>query len=450
MLVAILLLGVILTAAASSLVQFMRTAADNERRVQATALMNSLHEEFQALPWHEAVVYEGELQEVLDDSFEGLTDEPQWAFEGEELVTLPGPVDGARRTEVPEVTIVPETSDGRDYEVIRFVTWSDRDAGIKRFTTIVRWSLYNRTYQERFFSERAATATEAGDPERPRVVQFQVGPSPMQLVEVSPNEPAQNAGDISVTVRFSSGVDTARVHYLSVDVVPGEPLVMVPRTLDLPTPYITDEFGRGVAWRGTIPAESRTFPNGPREFRAIGTLSAEEFAGATSMEFTGGTLEPEDVDDEPGDGGSETPSDEDEGEGDPHPDLGEVVIKSATLSTNCVRLDKDDQFVEDVRVTVRVDGLMPDAYNVSATYSTDGNPKSENLQPVNETFNGSNAEFRLELKAGIDHGFNPRGANADQTDFRINAVRPGSGFSATTSTETLSVLSRNATTTGCK
>jgi prepilin-type N-terminal cleavage/methylation domain-containing protein len=449
MLVALLLLGVILSAAAASLIQFMRTAADNERRVQATALMNSLHEEFQALPWREAVVYEGELQEVLDAGFPGLTSGPPWTFEGEELVTLPGPVEGQRRTEVPAVTLVPTTSDGRDYEVIRFVTWSDRDAGIKRFTTIVQWRLYNRVYQERFFSERAATATEAGDPERPRVVQFQVGPSPMQLVAVSDDEPAQNSGDVSVTVRFSSGVNTAVVRYRSVEVVPGDPLVMVDRDLTL-APYIQDEFGRGVAWRATIPALSRTFTNGTRDFKAIGTLGAEEFSGSTSMVFTDGDLDPTDVqDDEPPVGDPNPPPPDEEGGGDPYPDLGPVAIASTLLEPTTVCLDKDDRFVSDVTVTAFVDGLHPDAYNVSATYSANGNPKSENLQPVVEaTFGASGAAFQLVLKAGVDHGFRPKGSNADQTDFVINAVRPGSEFSATASTGTLSVLSSSAT--GCK
>ncbi len=445
MLVALLLLGVILSAAASSLIQFMRTAADNERRVQATALMNSLHEEFQALPWREAVVYEGELQELVDDGFEGLTSGPPWEFEGEELVTLPGPVAGERRTEVPEVRIFPTSSDGRDYEAIRFVTWSDRDAGIKRFTTIVQWNLYNRVYQERFFSERAATATEAGDPERPRVVQFQVGPSPMELVDVSDDEPAQNTGDISVTVRFSSGVDTALVRYRSVEVVPGDPLVMVDRDLPL-TPYITDEFGRGIAWRATLPALSRTFPNGTRDFAAIGTLGAEQFTGSTSMEFIDGDLEPSDVQDDEATGGdTDPPPDDGEDGGDPYPELGPVTVDPPLLSPTTVCLDKDDRFVEDVTLTVTVDGLKPDAYNVSATYSAGGAPKSQTLQPVFETtFTETDAEFSLVLEEGTDHGFAPKGSQPDETDFVIKALRPGSEYSDTDSTGTLSVYSSSA------
>ncbi len=440
MLVAILLLGVILTAAASSLVQFMRTAADNERRVQATALMNSLHEEFQALAWQDAVVYEDELQALVDDGFDGITNGPQWEFDGLELVTLPGPVAGDRRDGVPEISITPETSDGRDYEVIRLVAWSDRDAGIKRFITIVQWSLYNRVYQERYFSERAPTASEAGDPERPRVVQFQVGPSPMQLIDVSTIEPAQNEGEIRVTVRFSSGVDTAVVRYRSVDTMPDESLVMGERTLDL-TAYITDESGRGVAWRGTIPAGTRTFPNGTRPFRAIGTLGGDEFTGSTAMDFEGGSIAAGTVEDDDNDGAAPPPIDDGDG-GDPYPDLGAVTIESAGLNREWVCLDNNGRFVNDVTVTAFVSGVMPDAYNVSATY-TAGGTRNQSLQPVTEIFNGSNAEFKLVLAAGSDHGFSLTGQNTAQTDFVVTALRPGSGSNDVKSTGTLTVLRHN-------
>lgn len=446
-LIALLLLGIVLSAAASSLIQFMRTATDNERRVQATALLNRLHEELQSLPWHDALLYESELQDVLDDGFEGLASGPPWTFEGEELVTLPGPEPDERRSGVPDITVSPDSLDGRDYEVFRFITWSDEQAQLKRFTTIVRWRLYDRVYEERFFSERAATGTEAGDPEQPRVVQFQVGPSPMELEYVSEEQPAQNARDIHVTVRFSEGVDTAAVRYRSLHVVPDETMVLQDRQVEDLSPYITDATGRGIAWRGTIPAGSRTFPDGTRNFRAIGSLGGEEYAGATTMVFTGGDIDPGDVEDPEGtedDGTSEdgdTGSEDEEG-GDPYPELGEVEINSALLSDTSVCLDKDDHFVHEVKVTVSVDGLHQEAYNVSATYSAGNTPRNEALQPVNaETFGGTNALFTLTLAAGVDHGFNPRGANADTTDFVIRAQRSGSDHSDQMSTQNLSVYS---------
>ena len=450
-LVALVLLGIILSAAASSLIQFTRTATDNERRVQATALMNRLHEELQALPWRDAVVYEDELAALLppadpedadpeDVHLDGLDDGPPWTFEGEELITLPPPT-GERRSAVPTVwqTV---TVDDRDYEVLRLVTWSDQDPSIKRFITVVQWRLYNRVYEERFFSERAPTGTEAGDPERPRVVQFQVGPSPMALEDLGTDKPAQNADDILVTVRFSEPVDSAVVRYRSVEVLPGEPLVLVPRTLTL-DPYIFDPDGSGlgIAFKAEIPAGSRTFPNGTRNFEAVGTLGSEDYTGRTAMDFSGGALEPEDVGEEP----STPPDDEDpdEDETDPYPELGNVRVTSVTLSQNSVCNDANDRFVDPVVVEAVVDGVMPDAYNVSVTYSAAGSPRSETMVPVNDTFNGTSALFRLTLDAGKDHGFRPTGNNSnnarDETDFSVTATRPGSDSSAVRKSQKLTV-----------
>ncbi len=450
-LVALLLLGVVLSAAASSLIQFSRTAADNERRVQATALMNRLHEELQALPWQDAVVYEDELADLLaDGDLDGLDEGPPWTVDGQELVTLPAPV-AERRSEVPTVW-EQVTIDDRDYDVIRLVTWSDRDPSIKRFTTIVQWRLYDRVYEERFFSERAPTGTEAGDPERPRVVQFQVGPAPMPLEYSSEDSPAQNADDILVTVRFSEPVDSAVVRYRSVAIASDGTLSLVDRELK-PHSYISDPNGTGryIAFRGTIPAGSRTFPNGTRNFEAVGLLGAEEFSGRTSMVFTDGDIDPEDVGEEPDDDPEDDPDGNDD-DSDPHPELGEVEITSMTVhrqvlnnSAQGVCNDVEDRFVGEIVVEALIDGLDPDAYNVSITYSAGGSPRSETMIPeAPETFGGTNALFRLTLDAGADHGFRPVGNNAnkavDETDFVVSATRPGSGSTDTrTSGGTLSV-----------
>ncbi len=438
-LVALLLLGVVLSAAASSLIQFSRTATDNERRVQATALMNRLHEELQALPWEDAVVYEDELAELLaDGDLDGLDEGPPWTLDHQELVTLPAP-SGEGRPAVPEVweTV---TIDDRDYDIIRLVTWSDRDPSIKRFITIVQWRLYDRVYEERFFSERAPTGTEAGDPERPRVVQFQVGPSPMGLVDLGADQPAQNADDILVTVRFSEPVDSALVRYRSVDVVSDEDPVLVSRELPL-TPYISDpdDTGHHIAFRGTIPLESRTFPNGGRDFEAVGFLGSEEYIGRTSMVFTDGALEPEDV----GEEAEETSPDDDGEEGDedatdPYPELGDVDITSITVhrqvlknSAQGVCNDVENRFVDAIVVEAVIDGLDPDAYSVSVTYSAGGSPRSQTMiADAPETFGGTNALFRLTLEADTDHDFRPVGNNdnqaVDETDFVVSATRPGS------------------------
>jgi hypothetical protein len=458
-LVAILLLGVILSASASSLIQFSRTAADNERRVQATALLNRLHEEMQALPWVDAVLYEDELVELLaafeDETegeewtgtsalegleFDGLT----WSFEGEEVVVLPGPGTDGRRTEVPSV-YEPEgiVVDGRNYEVVRLITWNQRDPEIKRFTTIVRWRLYNRVYEERYFSLRAATASEAGDPERPRVVQFHMGPSPMLLEEI--NEPDQNAEDIQILVRFSQGVSSATLRYESVQIISyPDDLVLAARELPL-TPYITDEVsGLHLAFQGTIPAGTRTFPVATWPFGVEGTLGSDTYTGRTAMEFFGGSIAPEDVGLDP-----EAPEPQPEPEGDPY--LGPIHIDTLAFTPTTVCTDVDGNLVEDVTVTAFIRGLERDNASVTIAYSVGGVPASQSMQATApDTFGPSGETFKLVLQAGSSHGFVPeiQSGNSeqqrrDETAFTVTASRPnGDGTVATrdTAPEKLTVL----------
>ena len=449
-LVAILLLGVILTAAASSLIQFTRTALVNERRVQATALMTRLHEELQSAPWDSAANYELELAALADSGFEGLSDDAGfWEFEGEEVVTLPGPASGARRTSVPElvteISIEETTADSfeeRNYDIIRLVTWSDREAGIKRFTSIVTWGAYQRTFEERFVSERAATALEAGDPELPRVVQFQVGPSPMRLVNLDDDHPAQNERDIIVTVRFSEAVDTASLLFRSIDFDAGGAPVSVVRELTL-APYVFEPgTGRAFGFETTIPAESHTFPNGDRFFVVEGRLGSEQYIGRTSMVFfhedADGGIEPEDVVDEPApapsdpaNGSDDDGADDDDAEVD-LPDLDPVRISNVTVSPTMMCLDADDRFTGDVTVTATIDNLLPDDHEVIVTYTANKVARSRSMTPVApETFGTSGALFVFVLEDGIDHGFRPTGNNAnqaiDESDFLVEARRPSGG-----------------------
>jgi prepilin-type N-terminal cleavage/methylation domain-containing protein len=455
-LVAILLLGVILSASASSLIQFSRTAADNERRVQATALLNRLHEEMQALPWADAVLYEDELQELLDAyeeetegeewtgtsaleglEFDGLT----WSFEGEEVVVLTGPGTDGRRTAVPSVH-EPEgiVVDGRDYEVVRLITWNQRDPEIKRFTTIVRWRLYNRVYEERFFSLRAATASEAGDPERPRVVQFHVGPSPMELVDLGDSAPAQNSEDIQILVRFSQGVSSATLRYQSVHVPPSpQSLVLHDRELPL-TPYITDDDGLHLGFYGTVPAETRTFPIGTWPFTVGDVLGADTFTGRTAMEFFGGSIDQEDVGLDPEQ--DEEPAPDPDPDPDPELYLGPISIDTLTFAPTTVCTNADGHLVDDVIVTAFIRGLERTNANVSITYSTDGVPASQNMvADAPDSFGPDGATFRLVLEAGRSHGFVPRiqSGNSeqqrrDETAFTVLASRTQGGGSATRDT----------------
>ena len=442
LLVAMLLLGIILSATASSLIQFGRTAADNERRVQATALMNRLHEEMQTVPWGDAGNYVDELDALHDDEFPGLSDSPAWTIDGEDIVTILAPVD-ERSATVPEL-VTTETIDDRVYDVIRFVTWSDESAGIKRFTTIVRWQLYDRVYEERFFSERAATSAEAGDPELPRVVQFQMGPSPMELVNVDELNPAQNAKDIEVIVRFSEGVDSAEIAYRFVDVKQiGDDITVelsAEKTEPL-EPYIGEPgTGRWLGLRYTIDAESETFPNGTHPFTVRGTVGAQTAVGRTSMVFQGGSIDLEDVGDESDDADD---AEDDTDTGTPESSV-PLSINSVSLSrTNVCQRQNNDHFRSTVTVSASIDGLTPNDHVVTISYSAGGSSRSEAMVPVApDTFAETNAVFTTTFEEGVDHGFRPTGNSAgdrDQTSFTVNASRNGGDTDLKVSSSELAV-----------
>jgi prepilin-type N-terminal cleavage/methylation domain-containing protein len=191
LLVAILLLGIIFSGAAAAFINLSRASVSNERRVQATALMTELHEEFQALPWDDAAVYEGELAD-LDEVGDLQLAALEW--ESMPLATLQAGCD----LTLPDCRIdsVPKTResvpvDGRSYEVFRAITWSPRvlgsDETIKRLTTVVRWEVLGRTLETRLESERAGLSEELGiDPTQTPA--FDPLPSSVQLDENGRND----------------------------------------------------------------------------------------------------------------------------------------------------------------------------------------------------------------------------------------------------------------------
>ena len=435
-LVAMLLLAIILSAAASSLIQFGQMAADNERRVQATALMNRLHEELQALPWRDAVIYEDDLEDLLAGGLPDLTNDDVWRFEGDEVVFVDGPDASGRRPGVPEPAFS-LTIDDREYEVLQLATWSDPVAGVKRFTTVVSWSLYGRSYQERFVSERTATSVEAGDPERPRVIQFDVGPSPMLLEDLGPYEPSQNAQDIQVIVRFSEGVGSANLRYQAyqVQLADDDKLVVVPRDREVALdPYISDPgSGQYLAFRTSVAALSELFPPGTVEFRVEGDGGA---TGLTSMTFLGEPIELEEGDEPEGPGG-------DDGGDDGEDDVvigGPVDVSNVSISPTTVCLDNQGRLTSAVTVTADVGGLDVEDHRVTLDVNNGSETITRTMVP---TFETSASQFRVVLNTTTQYGWG-FGGNAREvtTDALVKASRPSDGDGALPAQETSSTQLR--------
>ena len=166
MLVAMVIIGVLFAGAAAALINLSAVSVNNERRVQATAMMTEIHERFQSLPWGEAVLYEeeiGDLAEVGDLDADAL----EW--NDLQLATIESDCDldeaGCRLEVIPRAKETVEL-DGREYRIYRIVTWADTASGaeevVKRLTTIVEWDVMGRTLTEQLDSERAALSDDLG------------------------------------------------------------------------------------------------------------------------------------------------------------------------------------------------------------------------------------------------------------------------------------------------
>ncbi|MDP9406285.1 MAG: type II secretion system GspH family protein [Actinomycetota bacterium] len=149
MIVAIGLVAVVLLALMSSTITALAAIRGNERQVRATALVNEILENLQALDFERAGLYDAEVA----SHFGPTTTE----FEGEDLVILPD--EATRDALIPYpaglaaggAAVNPVKRDGVAYDVETVITWVDEasdgvgpaDADgpkdIKRFVAMVTW-----------------------------------------------------------------------------------------------------------------------------------------------------------------------------------------------------------------------------------------------------------------------------------------------------------------------
>lgn len=284
MIVAIFILGVLLAASASAFIGFSRQAAVNERRVQATALLNQLHEELQTIPWDQAALYEDELGPLVQLGADLAVDPP--TLDGDSLVLLEPPDNSDCPIDKPEcgrLPLVPHTEqslviDGREYTVLQAVAWVDRNADgvgdVKQFTTAVTWSVLGGDHVETFQSQRAPTAAEVAIVTPPEVIQF----------SVTPDSPALAADgilddELVITARFDRGITAAELSYNAVE----DDGTLVGRVLPLtPTLY---EAAKPIAFEGTIGAGTERFAEGLASFTLTGFDVLATVGAVTSVDF---------------------------------------------------------------------------------------------------------------------------------------------------------------------
>ena len=410
MIVAIFILGVLLAASASAFIGFSRQAALNERRVQATALLNQLHEQLQTIPWEQAAVYEDELGPLADLGADVGADPP--ALDGNPFVLLDGPDNSdcpVDEQDCGRLPLVPATQqslviDGREYEVLQAVTWVDRNGDgvgdVKRFTTAVTWSVLGRDYLETFQSERAPTAAEVAILTPPEVVQFSVTPE-----SASVDADGELVDDLTIIARFDRGIIAAEVAFEAAD----EGGSVVERELTL-TPTLFDA-AKPVAFQGTIPAGSESFNEGLVNFSLTGFDTVTNVQATTSVDF----LPP----------GS-----------DPPPVITNLLVSRTSVNVGTSG-GNNGKLRCGVTVTARVDGLDTGG-NVTLSYTA---IVSEGITMVpSGSISGTDDVFTWTFTSGSTSPWSP-GA----TEEFIGVARTSNGRSSAgvTSTPTLSVVANN-------
>lgn len=442
MMVAFAVLAIVLAATAGSLIAFTRTAAENERRVQATAILNEAQERMHAAPWEIVGVYENELA-PLADAGDYTAGNPS-TFESDEIVELPSWDDGSCTWTTFEEAVTcgrergtPRTSmdverDGHPYTIHNVVTWVDRSGDgigdVKRLTSVATWELLGREHREVFISERAPTNIEAGDPQRPRLIQLDLEPRELDLTADH-----QLPRDIEVQARFTSGVESAELRFYVVDqittettVVDGEQrevitgatlkAVTVPLTNGIPDP---DDATKHVSFRGHIPSTGTPafqFTDGPRKIRAIGIDNGEEFSGVRTLDLHGEIPHQPDPGDPP-------PPERDASQSDPTP----LAVSTPGPSRSGVTQTNDRGnrlFCQDLTISATVDGLNAEDVNSVTTSFSVGTEQIVNrpLVPASN-ITGTNDLFTYTFEAGKDHGFR----NNHQTTFNIHVERISGG-----------------------
>jgi prepilin-type N-terminal cleavage/methylation domain-containing protein len=152
MMVALMVIGVVLTAMASVLMTAMVSMQRSERVVHSTQLGNEVLEDYLALPYDVLGLYTTEAT----GHFGGST------FEGEQLVLFPDADSPDARVPEPTRTI---TRSNVDIEVETAITWiddpeTDSDQDYKRITVLMTWQHRGTTHTARTEATRAPAPDE--------------------------------------------------------------------------------------------------------------------------------------------------------------------------------------------------------------------------------------------------------------------------------------------------
>ena len=470
MMVAVLIIGVILAALASVLVTVLRATVHNEAETAATALVQQEVERLQAAPWDQAGLLQGEVDEAPDDWSDRLDSGDPGRFDGDELAII-SPPEGAQQrpsqAPFPVSTTVEQPAededengedgedhvdvDGRDFRILRYVTWVDRTGDgtpeTRRFTVVATWDVQGRDREVVASGERTPTQGEAPATEYGvRLLNFLRSPDPVWL-----DEDAHLVGTVDVEVRLNSGVTNGRLHFYEAVLTQVEDEDGLPidgeweieyeaRSLGMsPVAGTADDDGY-TRWSVSLTPGQHTFVAGTMPLRFTASLPAGggEFSARASLRLRGGDIETEEPYPTPGedgsteDGGSGSPPDEE----DPPP--ADVTIQSVTVVGTPCRDPDTWRLTHDVLLRVQTQGLSDEdpvdaTYNYRSRTNTGNGHLTTGTQLLDYVSGGSSQTFEMTLSSGSDRYF----ASGDTLEFTVEASREDGGNDADSASKTV-------------
>lgn len=407
MMVSILLMAIIFSAVAASIITFTRSAATSEHQVESTALLNRLHEEFSVIPWGlagnleaELVADAGRINELfgLEISFPSTASEPRFddALGGERAIVIvddSGTLDetacveplGTRRA--PRALIEDCEFRERIFDVAQIVTDIDRsgdgEPDTKRLTTVANWQWLGRDFTQRLDSERSLSVLEVPGPGSTQL-NLDVDPDVIYLAEDGTVDEAdpRNPDSLTLTASFNNpdfGAETMDVTFPTVDSL-GE---TVEGSVGVPGDITTYDAAIGgySRFEGPLNLDGLVFAPGLATFRAeSGSTAGTSVVANATVEFR----------QDSGDGG-ET----------------DVPLRIASFSANPLSVNfNSNRFRCALEFEARVEGLTSD-YTLNVTWEPpDGNRSvGMTLVPPAETVDPAGSDFQARLGTTADHGF---------------------------------------------
>lgn len=254
MMVAIIIVGIALTALSSSLISSLHAVARAEEETTSTALANEVLEQFQALDFRKVALYHGEAQAVFGA---GVTH-----VGGEPLVLIPDAT--PRDPDVLRPSRLVERN-GTEFTVETAVTWlddatdgsgagdADGPEDVKHVVATIRWSpLRGSTRSVVVEARRTPTPGDL-------ILEGTISPD---VVRLSDAPEGKNAVAFTINARTDRRFNSIKVTFETRGSTPSSPIYA--------TRFLTTS-DAGFTWSATVLANTMAFNNGETLFTFEGT-----------------------------------------------------------------------------------------------------------------------------------------------------------------------------------